>query len=93
MTIHFQVRGTYPSARRRHCSVVSNGKVYLFGGTMPLPCHPLSTTNYNGMISPSGLADLSDLHVLDFGKGEKIKIKTGKFRFSLKKIENSQFCL
>ncbi|CAB03122.1 Kelch domain-containing protein 3 [Caenorhabditis elegans] len=65
------VRGTYPSARRRHCSVVSNGKVYLFGGTMPLPCHPLSTTNYNGMISPSGLADLSDLHVLDFAPSLK----------------------
>uniref|UniRef100_A0A1I7UWE9 Kelch domain-containing protein 3-like n=1 Tax=Caenorhabditis tropicalis TaxID=1561998 RepID=A0A1I7UWE9_9PELO len=62
------VRGTYPTARRRHCSVVSNGKVYLFGGTMPNPatCHPLSTTVYNGNISPSGLADLSDLHVLDF---------------------------
>ncbi|PIC29033.1 hypothetical protein B9Z55_020754 [Caenorhabditis nigoni] len=63
------VRGTYPTARRRHCSVISSGKVYIFGGTMPNPstCHPLASPNaFNGNISPSGLSDLSDLHVLDF---------------------------
>uniref|UniRef100_A0A8R1HQR6 Kelch domain-containing protein 3 n=1 Tax=Caenorhabditis japonica TaxID=281687 RepID=A0A8R1HQR6_CAEJA len=64
------VRGNYPTARRRHCSVVSNGKVYLFGGTMP---NPLACSgNVSGYhVSPNGLSDLSDLHVLDFSPSLK----------------------
>ncbi|CAL2046136.1 unnamed protein product [Caenorhabditis brenneri] len=63
------VRGIYPTARRRHCSVVANKKVFLFGGTMPNPstCQSASSPNvYAGVASTSGLSDLADLHVLDF---------------------------
>ncbi|EFO95506.1 hypothetical protein CRE_09400 [Caenorhabditis remanei] len=86
------VRGKYPTARRRHCSVVSNGRVYLFGGTMPNPstCHPLSTTVYNGVISPSGLADLSDLHVLDFSPSLKT-LAMRKVLFDLKAPSHQMF--
>lgn len=50
--------GEFPSPRRRQCTVVIDQKLYLFGGTMPI-----GVTANN---SASGLADLDDLHVLDF---------------------------
>ncbi|CAG9537157.1 unnamed protein product [Cercopithifilaria johnstoni] len=51
--------GVGPSPRRRQCVVVVGERVFLFGGTMPSnskKMHP----------APSGLCDLSDLHVLDY---------------------------
>ncbi|CAB3398872.1 unnamed protein product [Caenorhabditis bovis] len=60
--------GTYPSPRRRHCSVVVDNRVFLFGGTSPSNrCY----RNFNNVMSnfsslQSGLSDLSDMHVLDY---------------------------
>ncbi|CAD5222807.1 unnamed protein product [Bursaphelenchus okinawaensis] len=48
--------GLRPTPRRRHCSVMVDDKLYLFGGTMP---HP---NKKNG-----GLLDLGDLYVLEYG--------------------------
>jgi len=46
--------GISPAPRRRQCTVVVGNRVFLFGGTMP----NLSRQNM--------LADLGDLHILDF---------------------------
>ena len=43
-----------PFARRRHCSIKSGNRIYIFGGTMPNPN------------SKKDLVDLSDLCILDF---------------------------
>ncbi|KJH53729.1 kelch repeat protein [Dictyocaulus viviparus] len=54
--------GRMPSARRRQCTVVVDSRVFLFGGTMPVK-NPSGT--------PSGLADLADLYVLDYAPSLK----------------------
>ncbi|CAI5453235.1 unnamed protein product [Caenorhabditis angaria] len=59
--------GEYPSARRRHCTVVVGNRVFLFGGTMPSGCgNGAGNGGIIPQISTSGLADLSDMHVLDY---------------------------
>ncbi|KAL6743834.1 hypothetical protein Aduo_016829 [Ancylostoma duodenale] len=54
--------GPMPSARRRQCTVVVGSRVFLFGGTMPVK---------NSSGTPSGLADLADLYVLDYAPSLK----------------------
>uniref|UniRef100_A0A915ADL9 Farnesylated proteins-converting enzyme 2 n=1 Tax=Parascaris univalens TaxID=6257 RepID=A0A915ADL9_PARUN len=51
--------GDAPSPRRRHCTVLVNNRLFLFGGTMP-------KKEAKQDPSESGLSDLSDLYVLDY---------------------------
>ncbi|GMS81058.1 hypothetical protein PENTCL1PPCAC_3233, partial [Pristionchus entomophagus] len=51
--------GSPPSERRRQCTIVTQDRVFLFGGTKP---NGTETTMINPMFA---LTDLSDLHVLD----------------------------
>ncbi|CAI2353093.1 unnamed protein product [Caenorhabditis sp. 36 PRJEB53466] len=83
------VRGKYPLPRRRHCSAVVNGKVYLFGGTMPNPlaCHAQVNAGTPGV---NALADLCDLHVLDFSPSLK-QLAMGTVINELKVPSNNMF--
>jgi hypothetical protein len=64
--------GKPPSRRRRQTCVVVGDKVFLFGGTSPLPLpNPHGMQDYdiddNHQGQDAKLMDHSDLHVLDFG--------------------------
>ena len=56
--------GVAPTPRRRHCTVLVNGQVFLFGGTTPLNVKKSEPIH-------SGLSELADLHVLDYSPSLK----------------------
>lgn len=56
-----------PCARRRQCCCTVGDKLYLFGGTSPLPVQPTARERLHDFEPPDqALMDHSDLHVLDF---------------------------
>uniref|UniRef100_A0A0N5AFL9 Kelch domain-containing protein 10 n=1 Tax=Syphacia muris TaxID=451379 RepID=A0A0N5AFL9_9BILA len=56
--------GVAPSPRRRHCTIVVNDQVFLFGGTTPVTSKKVDA-------SLSGLSELADLHILDYSPSLK----------------------